>query len=209
MMKNGAIRKGVRMRHGFTSDISITIPSWISGYLERTRTVLATALERMDLVIELARKNIEHKTGGPFAAAVFNTQSGELISAGVNLVTRSNLSVCHAEILAIMQAQTILGNFDLGAPAMPCCQLVTSTAPCAMCLGALPWSGVKELVCGARDEDARSVGFDEGAKCSDWIEQLQKRGIQVITDISRTRASEVLRAYALSGGVIYNGRAQK
>ena len=41
-------------------------------------------------------------------------------------------------------------------------EMVASTQPCAMCLGATPWSGIRRLVCGARDEDAEEIGFDEG-----------------------------------------------
>jgi hypothetical protein len=28
--------------------------------------------------------------------------------------------------------------------------------------GAIPWSGVQRVIAGARDSDARSIGFDEG-----------------------------------------------
>ena len=35
-------------------------------------------------------------------------------------------------------------------------ELVTTTEPCAMCLGAIPWSGLSSVVCGARDQDAVS-----------------------------------------------------
>lgn len=75
-----------------------------------------------------------------------------------------------------------------------------------MCLGAIPWSGVSRLVCGARDEDARRIGFDEGDKPSDWIGRLRKRGIEVVRDVSRTEAVSVLEEYARNGGIIYNGR---
>jgi hypothetical protein len=33
--------------------------------------------------------------------------------------------------------------------------------------GAVPWSGVRRLACGARDEDASDIGFDEGPKMAD------------------------------------------
>ncbi|KMQ52830.1 Cytidine and deoxycytidylate deaminase family protein [Chitinispirillum alkaliphilum] len=190
----------------FTKNISIVFPPWLEDFLRDRTTTLATVEERMELVIELARKNIQKKTGGPFAAAIYNNHSGELVSAGINMVTCTNFSIAHAEIIAITQAQNFYNTFDLGSSEMPFLQLVTSTAPCAMCLGAIPWSGVKGVVCGARDEDARDVGFDEGAKYDDWIEQLQRRGIEVEVDICRKEASEVLREYSRSGGIIYNSR---
>jgi tRNA(Arg) A34 adenosine deaminase TadA len=73
-----------------------------------------------------------------------------------------------------------------------------------MCYGALPWSGISRLACGARDADARAVGFDEGPKLDDWIEQLNARGIDVVRDVLRGDAVAVLHDYAASGGTIYN-----
>ena len=82
----------------------------------------------------------------------------------MNLVVPSGCSVAHAEMVAIMIAQQVVGDFDLGGEGKPVCELVASTEPCAMCFGAKPWSGVRSLLCEARDEDARSVGFDEGGE---------------------------------------------
>jgi tRNA(Arg) A34 adenosine deaminase TadA len=157
----------------------------------------------MDLVIELARTNVDRQTGGPFGAAVFDSETGEILAPGVNLVVSANAAVAHAEMIAIAIAGRALESFDLGVRAT---ELVSSTEPCAMCLGAIPWSGVSRLVCGGRDEDARRIGFDEGDKPSDWIGRLRKRGIEVVRDVSRAEAVSVLEDYARNGGVIYNGR---
>ena len=75
-----------------------------------------------------------------------------------------------------------------------------------MCLGATPWSGVRHLVCAARDEDARAVGFDEGVKPTLWVGALEERGITVERDVLRQEAADVLREYADRGGEIYNSR---
>lgn len=75
-----------------------------------------------------------------------------------------------------------------------------------MCLGATPWSGVRHLVCGARDEDARAVGFDEGSKTSEWVGALEDRGITVQQDVLREEAARILQEYAERGGEIYNSR---
>ena len=160
----------------------------------------------MQVAIQLARHNIEQGTGGPFGAAVFDLDTHKLIAPGVNLVVPTNCAIAHAEIVAITMAQQVLGSFDLGAEGLPRCELVTSTEPCAMCFGAVPWSGVRQLVCGARDEDARAVGFDEGPKLQDWQAALESRGIRVIRDIGRAEGAAVLRHYMEQAGVIYNGR---
>jgi tRNA(Arg) A34 adenosine deaminase TadA len=157
----------------------------------------------MRLVIELSRLNVEHETGGPFGAAVFDA-AGRLVAPGVNLVTSANSSILHAEMVAIALAQQALGRFDIGLGGTRPHELVASTEPCAMCFGAVPWSGVTRLVCGARGEDACAIGFDEGPKLPDWWRALEHRGIAVARDVLRDEAAEVLRGYARGGGIIYN-----
>ena len=160
----------------------------------------------MRLVVELSRLNVERGTGGPFGAAIFERETGRLLAPGMNLVVPSSCSVAHAEMVAIMIAQQVVGDFDLGSEGKPAYELYASTEPCAMCFGATPWSGVRGLLCGARDEDARAVGFDEGAKLPDWITALEERGISVKRDVLREDAARVLRDYANSGGEVYNAR---
>lgn len=189
-----------------TADILLQLPAWLKRFMAEEQTPLHSVEERMQLTIKLAQLNIEHRTGGPFAATVFNMGTGELVSAGVNLVVSSNCSMAHAEMIAISSAQQKLESFDLGAAGVPHFELVASCEPCAMCFGALPWSGIRHLVCGARDEDARAIGFDEGPKHPHWIKELEKRGISVEIDICRSRAIEVLHDYSSHEGLIYNAR---
>jgi tRNA(Arg) A34 adenosine deaminase TadA len=75
-----------------------------------------------------------------------------------------------------------------------------------MCLGAITWSGVRQIVCGARGSDAEAVGFDEGPKPANWINELKQRGIMVTVDMRRTPAFSVLQQYVQNGGEVYNGR---
>jgi tRNA(Arg) A34 adenosine deaminase TadA len=187
---------------GTFPDVSLQLPPWVSQLCSPGNLYPARE-ERMGLVIELARHNVVEATGGPFGAAVFDLTSGALIAPGVNLVTTTNIALAHAEMVAIAIAGRVLGSFDLST--FPS-ELVASTEPCAMCLGTVPWSGVQRLVCGALDEDARAIGFDEGDKPEQWSDKLRSRGIEVITGVRRQEAAEVLTAYAASGGVIYNGR---
>jgi tRNA(Arg) A34 adenosine deaminase TadA len=184
------------------TEIVIELPPWLHTLARRQTRAFESAESRMRFAIELARQNIEQRTGGPFGAAVFEAASGRLVSVGVNLVEASNCSMAHAEMIAIAMAQRAVGHYDLGAAGMY--ELATSTEPCAMCLGAIPWSGVRRVVCGAYGEDATAIGFDEGAKPADWVGELQKRGIEVIRDVLRDEARALLQQYAKSGGLIYN-----
>lgn len=159
--------------------------------------------DRLRVAIELARRNVVHGTGGPFGAAVFDA-SGGLVAPGVNLVVEGRCSVLHAEIVALALAQQRVERFDLSAGGRERYELCTSSEPCAMCFGAVPWSGVTRLVCGARADDARAVGFDEGPKPVEWIAALETRGIAVERDLLRDEATAVLREYAARGGCVYN-----
>jgi len=185
--------------------IHLELPKWLGDFFDSVDRLYKTPAERMRLAIRLSELNITHKTGGPFGAAIFD-RSGKPVSVGVNLVEKSRCSLWHAEIVAIAAAQARLGRFDLGNGGKEHFELVTSTEPCAMCLGAIPWSGITRLVCGAKEEDARKVGFDEGAKPADWPGELLKRGITVEPEILRKEAAAVLIRYVTDGGIIYNGR---
>ncbi|ATX82616.1 tRNA(Arg) A34 adenosine deaminase TadA [Mariprofundus ferrinatatus] len=188
------------------SSIIIELPAWLSDFMAEDKSVYPDKTSRMQLAIRLARRNIEQESGGPFGAAIFDMSSHTLLAAGVNLVVPSNCSIAHAEMVAITIAQQKLGSFDLGAEGLPRFELVTSCEPCAMCFGAIPWSGIRHLACGARDEDARAIGFDEGPKLSDWSAALNERGITVETDICRDEAIGVLNRYAELNRDIYNAR---
>jgi tRNA(Arg) A34 adenosine deaminase TadA len=184
-------------------ELKLRLPQWLEQHLSDGDRRYTTTDDRMELVIQLSQLNVMHKTGGPFGAAVFDGQ-GLLIAPGVNLVEKSGCSIWHAEMVAIALAQTHLGRFDIGDGGKARFELVTSTEPCAMCFGAIPWSGIARIVCGASEQDARDAGFDEGAKPADWPGHLASRGIAVQRGVRRPQAAAVLAEYAASGGTIYN-----
>ena len=161
----------------------------------------------MATVIEFSRQNVRHETGGPFAAGVFEKETGKVIVIGVNRVMPVHVSSAHAEIVTLSLAQTILATHDLGGPEMPAYQLVVNAQPCAMCFGSLPWSGIRSVVTGASGGEVESItGFDEGPIHPDWENELIRRGIDVTTNVMSAQACEVLREFVDSGGLIYNGR---
>lgn len=161
----------------------------------------------MAAVIRFARLNVKHNTGGPFAAGVFERDSGRLIVIGVNRVVPSNCSSAHAEVMALSLAQKRLGSYDLGGPSMPAHELVVNWRPCAMCFGAVLWSGVRSLViAGAGPELEAITGFDEGPVALEWRDELAKRGISLTEDVLRDEALAAYREYATSQPFVYNAR---
>ena len=192
------------MKH--PTSIPLTLPAWLEKITARD-LVLPDPGERMRWVIGLSRRNVEEKTGGPFAAAVFECGSGRLLGAGVNRVEPLNCSPAHAEIMAFAFAQRRLGTYDLGADAAAPSELVTSSQPCLMCLGATLWAGVTRLTYAAAAGDVSGVlGFDEGPLPRDWRGELQKRGITVAGEFLRAEAVEVLELYKRMSGTVYNSR---
>jgi tRNA(Arg) A34 adenosine deaminase TadA len=191
---------------GVSSTSPFRLPSWAIRLARRQQHPIVAASDRMRFVIQLALTNVTAQTGGPFGAAVFETKTGRLIAVGVNVVEPTNCSLAHAEVVALANAHRTLQQFDLGAPGLPKLSLVTSCEPCAMCYGAILWSGVRNVVCAARGSDATAIGFDEAPKPKNWVTELEKRGISVVRDMCRAEAKEVFGLYRQTRGRIYNAR---
>ena len=190
--------------------VLLTLPSWLEKILAGKDFVIPDPEERMRWVIELSRQNVEHASGGPFAAAVFTANSGKLLAAGVNRVEPLHCSPAHAEVMAIAFAQQNLRTWDLGEDDKIPAEMVTSSQPCLMCLGALLWSGVTRLVYGAAAADVTAIlGFDEGPLPAVWPQELQKRGITVEAEFLRAEAVAILELYKKSQGTVYNSRQGK
>ena len=148
----------------------------------------------MRLVIKLAQLNIEHQTGGPFGAGIFESRTGRsIVDCRLSIADWSGRL---AGLIQISPAIRLAGKNRKSK--------IENAG--RMCLGAIPWSGVQSLVCGARDEDARRIGFDEGTKPDHWVESLESRGIRVLRDVLREQAQAMLLDYQKRGGLIYNAR---
>lgn len=187
-------------------EFTLALPDWVSEFLGGRPARLVSPEAGMGFVVELSAENVR-RGGGPFAAAVFGPGGGDLVAVGVNVVLQSGIALAHAEVMALALAQKACGTVSLSGNGG--CELYSSCEPCGMCMGATLWSGVTRLVCGARDEDARAVGFDEGLKHARWPEELARRGVVVERDLLREEAAKVLRDYKDSGGLIYNGREER
>ncbi|MDC0284774.1 nucleoside deaminase [Mariniblastus sp.] len=186
----------------------VSLPQWAVEENQLLPECIPDVEQRMREVIRFAELNFDKKTGGPFAAGIFEKNSGKVVGIGVNRVVPANNSSAHAEIVAISLAQTKLATFDLGGPGMPDFQIVVNGRPCAMCCGALPWSGVRSLVIGASGERIESLtGFDEGAVHPNWQRELEARGIEVIENVLAKGAEVVFQRFRDSDEPVYNGRS--
>lgn len=183
--------------------IRIDYPAWVDDVVEWDRRY-ATDQEKMRLAVALSRENVVRDTGGPFGAAIFERDTGRLVAVGMNSVVRLNNCTLHGEMVAFMMAQQRLNSFTLAAPNLPAHELVTSCEPCAMCLGATLWSGVKRVVCGAAREDATRLNFEEGPVFPESYRYLEDRGITIVHGVCRDEARAVIELYRARSGKIYN-----
>lgn len=94
--------------------------------------------------------------GGPFGAVV--VMDGVVVGEGRNSVVPSRDPTAHAEVMAIRSACATLGTHDLSGAV-----IYTSCEPCPMCLGAIWWARITEIVYGNDRADAAAIGFDDAA----------------------------------------------
>ncbi|GAB6196191.1 nucleoside deaminase [Lysobacter xanthus] len=187
------------------AQVHLTLPAWVHDI--DTSRVFPTDDDKVALAIELSRRNVEAASGGPFGAAVFGPDD-RIVAVGVNRVLPHACSVAHAETMAYMLAQqrtqrARLNEIAPGERVGPI-TLATSAQPCCQCYGATVWAGVDRLLIGARSEDVESLTeFDEGPLPADWVGELERRGIEVVRDVQREAACDVLRGYSSAGGARY------
>ncbi len=108
--------------------------------------------EFMKVASDLAAQNLEANSGGPFGACV--VKDGRIIGRGRNHVLENNDPTAHGEIMAIRDACSNIGSYDLSG-----CVLYTSAYPCPMCMSAIVWANIKEICYGNTREDAKKIGF--------------------------------------------------
>ena len=188
------------------SQVHLTLPAWVHDAVD-TACAYASDADKVALAIALSQQNVEAETGGPFGAAVFGPDD-RIIAIGVNRVVPHACSVAHAEMMAYMLAQgrTQRPRLNRDADDLPISPitLATSSQPCCQCYGATVWAGIDRLLIGARAEDVMALTeFDEGPLPSDWVGELNARGIEVVRDIERDAACAVLKAYGEHGGMRY------
>ncbi len=171
------------------------LPAWVLAYVGQEEIRLHSDKQRMDLVLHLAKRNLVEGSGGPFAAAVFERDSGLLVSIGVERVEASHCSHAHAEMIALALAQQHYHQHNLNTPGFPIHELVCVCEPCAMCLGALELAGIKRLVYAATHEDAQTMGIPMGLKPDNWQQTYTTFGIEVMPAVCRQQAVELLSFY--------------
>jgi tRNA(Arg) A34 adenosine deaminase TadA len=116
-------------------------------------------------------------------------KDGAIIAEGANQVTLTNDPTAHAEVLAIRQAASKLGSFELNG-----CELYTSCEPCPMCLGAIYWARLSRVYFGNTAADASKIGFDDSLIYREIAQSHTQRAIPMI-QMMREEALAAFRAW--------------
>jgi tRNA(adenine34) deaminase len=103
--------------------------------------------------MRLALREARRAAGDVPVGAVVLDPSGQVVGAGRNERERTGDPTAHAEIVALRQAATRLGEWRLTG-----CSLVVTLEPCTMCAGAAVLARVERIVYGAIDPKAGAVG---------------------------------------------------
>lgn len=108
----------------------------------------------LEYAIHLADKGMTAGSGGPFGCVI--VLNGKIVGEGCNMVTSLNDPTAHAEVVAIRDACSRLGTYQLTD-----CDVYTSCEPCPMCLGAIYWARPRRVIYANTREEAAAVEFDD------------------------------------------------
>ena len=117
-------------------------------------TLTSDERQFLSRAIELSREGMQGGQGGPFGCVI--VKDNKIIGEGNNRVTSSNDPTAHAEVVAIREACSRIGHYQLEG-----CDIYTSCEPCPMCLGAIYWARPSRVIYANTREEAAAIEFDD------------------------------------------------
>ncbi len=143
----------------------------------------------IDIAIELSKKSMY-----PYGAII--VKNGEIIGRSDADVPVSKTGFSHAELRAIENAMEHIGG-HLCAEGGKGCTIYSSCEPCAMCMGAILYTGIERLVYAATLEDSKECVNEILAKAEDVADACKNRKIEIIKELHKDKAVEVLKNWNL------------
>lgn len=106
--------------------------------------------------LALDRLEVDHAEAppGPFAAVIVNRHTGEVVCEGINQYRES--PTFHGEIVAINTCARVTPRVQWRDLA-----LYTTAEPCPMCMSAIVWTRIPEVVYGTSVEDLIKLGVNQ------------------------------------------------
>lgn len=116
-----------------------------------------------------------------------------IIAAAHNEVTARQDAVAHAEILALQEAQQVLGSTKLTG-----CTIYTTAEPCPMCGGAILWTQPDRVVYGVSIQDIERAGGRQIAYNFQDLVQRSPFSLSLLGGVMRSELMLVYQRYYLS-----------
>ena len=107
------------------------------------------SLNYLNQTFQLAQDSVKNGNH-PFGAVLVH--SNKVVCKAENEVNTLNDVTAHAELRLVQKAQKILTRKELSESI-----LYSSTEPCAMCSGAIYWSGIKKVIYGCSTKDLFNI----------------------------------------------------
>ena len=118
----------------------------------------------MRRAVEEAKRN---RAAGEAPIAALIVRRDELLRIGLNRKTARQVGYAHAELDAILQTSRCLGRHPDD------CRIYVTLEPCAMCLGAIIFAGIRTLVFGAWDPLGGAVKlFQTHPQYRQWMPEV-------------------------------------
>ncbi len=146
-----------------------------------------TDKEYMNIAIELSKK-----ADYPYGAII--VKDGEIIGRSDTNTMVSKSGFSHAELRAIEDAMDNLGG-HLCAEGGKGATIYSSCEPCAMCMGAILYTGISKLVYGATLEDSLDCVNEILAHSKDVADACSNRNIEIVSEFEREEAVKVLKVW--------------
>ena len=110
---------------------------------------------RHERYMAMALELVETEAAGPFAAVIVDRRSGAVVCQGVNGNRQGN-RIQHGEIVAINACAAANPEID-----WPHHALYTTAEPCPMCMSAIVWTRIPEVVYGTSIETLIALGSNQ------------------------------------------------
>ncbi|MDX1421886.1 MAG: nucleoside deaminase [Kiloniellales bacterium] len=127
---------------------------------------------------------------GPFATVIVDRTAGRIVCQGVNRARESR--VLHGEIVALLSCADLAPPVDWRG-----LTLYTTAEPCPMCMSAIVWHRIPELVYGTSVGDLIAMGVNQFHLDSPTVAASAPfyRG-RIVTGVLRERADAFYRDWA-------------
>lgn len=140
--------------------------------------------------VELARQNVVDADGHPFGAVI--ARDGEVLQEAVNECVQTGDPTAHAEMVALRRA-----GRTLGPDALVGATVYASGIPCPMCLAAMHFAGITEVVYAFSQEDAAPYDLSTSDVYAEVAAPAEERTLHMRYDPVRVGTEDDLTLYEL------------